>query len=67
MEIGHGCMVTKNYIYQRYGGIKSLGKLYSGYVIETEVKESGFREKIELLSVYFTASVNRVLGNIKIM
>ncbi len=27
MEIGHGCMVTKNYIYQRYGGIKSLGKL----------------------------------------
>ena len=67
MEIGHGCMVTKNYIYQRYGGIKSLGKLYSGYAIETEVKAAGFREKIGLPSVYFTASVNRALGDIKIM
>lgn len=67
MEIGHGCMVTKNYIYQRYGGIKSLGKLYSGYVVEAEVKEAGFREKIGLPSVYFSASVNRALGDIKIM
>lgn len=67
MEIGHGCMVTKNYIYQRYGGIKSLGKLYSGYAIEAEVKATGFREKIGLPSVYFTASVNSALGDIKIM
>lgn len=67
MEIGHGCMVTKNYIYQRYGGIKSLGKLYPGHAVETEVKEAGFREKIGLPSVYFTASVNRALGDIKIM
>ncbi len=67
MEIGHGCMVTKNYIYQRYGGIKSLGKLYSGYAIDAEVKAAGFREKIKLPSVYFTASVNRALGDIKIM
>lgn len=67
MEIGHGCMVTKNYIYQRYGGIKSLGKLYPGHAVEAEVKEAGFREKIGLPSVYFTASVNRALGDIKIM
>lgn len=67
MEIGHGCMVTKNYIYQRYGGIKSLGKLYPGYAVEAEVKEAGFREKIGLPSVYFSASVNRALGDIKIM
>lgn len=67
MEIGHGCMVTKNYIYQRYGGIKSLGKLYPGHAVEAEVKEAGFRERIGLPSVYFTASVNRALGDIKIM
>lgn len=67
MEIGHGCMVTRNYIYQRYGGIKSLGKLYSGYTIDAEVKAAGFREQIGLPSVYFTASVNRALGDIKIM
>ena len=67
MEIGHGCMVTRNYIYQRYGGIKSLEKLYSGYAIDAEVKAAGFREQIGLPSVYFTASVNRALGDIKIM
>lgn len=67
MEIGHGCMVTRNYIYQRYGGIKSLGKLYSGYAVDAEVKAAGFREQIGLPSVYFTASVNRALGDIKIM
>jgi len=67
MEIGHGCMVTKNYIYQRYGSIKSLEKLYPGYAIEAEVKASGFREKIGLPSVYFSAAVDRALGDIKIM
>jgi len=67
MEIGHGCMVTKNYIYQRYGSIKSLTKLYPGYAIEAEVKEAGFRERIGLPSVYFTAAMNRALGDIRIM
>ncbi len=67
MEIGHGCMVTKNYIYQRYGGIKSLEKLYPGYVIEAEVREAGFREKIGLPSVYFSAAMDRALGDIRIM
>ncbi len=67
MEIGHGCMVTKNYIYQRYGGIKSLGKLYPGYTIEAEVKAAGFREKIGLPSVYFSAAMDRALGDIRIM
>ena len=67
MEIGHGCMVTKNYIYQKYGGIKSLGKLYPGYTIEAEVRASGFREKIELPSAYFFAAVDRALGDIRIM
>ncbi len=67
MEIGHGCMVTKNYIYQRYGSIKSLEKLYPGYTIEAEVKEAGFREKIGLPSVYFSAAMDRALGDIRIM
>lgn len=67
MEIGHGCMVTKNYIYQRYGGIKSLVKVYSGYEVDAEVRKSGFREKIGLPSVYFSASVSRALADIKIM
>ena len=67
MDIGHGCMVTRNYIYQRYGGIKSLVKVYSGYGVDSEVRSAGFREKIGLPSVYFSASVNRALGDIKIM
>lgn len=67
MEIGQGCMVTKNYIYQRYGGIKSLVKVYSGYEVDSEVRTAGFREKLGLPSVYFSASVNRALADIKIM
>lgn len=67
MEIGHGCMVTRNYIYQRYGGIKSLVKVYSGYEVDSEVRVVGFREKIGLPSVYFSASVGRALADIKIM
>lgn len=67
MEIGHGCMVARNYIYQRYGGIKSLVKVYSGYEVDSEVRAVGFREKIGLPSVYFSASVNRALADIKIM
>ncbi len=67
MEIGHGCMVTRNYIYQRYGGIKSLVKVYSGYEVDSEVRADGFREKIGLPSVYFSASVSRALADIRIM
>ncbi len=67
MDIGHGCMVTRNYIYQKYGGIKSLEKLYPGYTIEAEVKAAGFREKIGLPSVYFSAAMDRALGDIRIM
>ncbi len=67
MDIGHGCMVTKNYIYQRYGGIKNLVKVYSGYEVDSEVRAAGFREKIGLPSVYFSASVSRALADIKIM
>lgn len=67
MDIGHGCMVAKNYIYQRYGGVKSLVKVYSGYEVDTEVRTAGFREKIGLPSVYFSASVSRALADIKIM
>ena len=67
MEIGHGCMVAKNYIYQKYGGIKSLVKVYSGYEVDSEVRSAGFREKIGLPSVYFSASVSRALADIKIM
>lgn len=67
MEIGHGCMVTRNYIYQRYGGIKSIIKVYSSYEVDSEVRAAGFREKIGLPSVYFSAAVGRALADIKIM
>lgn len=67
MDIGHGCMIARNYIYQRYGGIKSLVKIYSGYEVDSEVRAAGFREKIGLPSVYFSASVSRALADIKAM
>lgn len=65
LDIAHDCMVVRNYVYQRYGGIKSLGKLYPGYTIQNEMTASGLREKLNLPSVYFYPSVFNALREIK--
>ena len=33
-EIAEDYRTVKNYVYGRYGGVKSLGKLYPGYTIQ---------------------------------
>lgn len=56
---------VKNYVYQRYGGIKSLSKIYPGYTVQNEMTESGFRACLGLPSVYFYLAVFDALGDIK--
>lgn len=56
---------VKNYVYQRYGGIRSLPKLYPGYTIQNEMTRSGLREQLEMPSVYFYLAVFDALGDIK--
>ena len=44
---------VKNYVYQQYGGIRSLSKLYPGYTVQNEMTRRGLRERLGMPSVYF--------------
>jgi len=64
-EIARDYCRVKNYVYQRYGGIRSLPKLYPGYTVQNEMTESGLRAQLGLPSVYFYLAVFDALGDIK--
>lgn len=65
LDIARGCMAVRNDIFQRYGGIKSLGKIYPGYTVQNEMTASGLRERLNLPSVYFYPAVFDALREIK--
>ncbi len=65
LDVANGCMMVRNYVYQGYGGIKSLGKLYPGYTVQNEMTAGGLREKLNLPSVYFYPAVFNALREIK--
>lgn len=64
-EIAKDYRAVRNYVYQRYGGIKSLPKIYPGYTVQNEMTASGLRAKLGLPSVYFYLAVFDALGDIK--
>lgn len=65
VEIAKDYSTVKNYVYQRYGGIKSLPKIYPGYTVQNEMTASGLRASLGLPSVYFYLAVFDALGDIK--
>ena len=65
LEVAADYCRVKNYVYRRYGGIGSLGKLYPGYTVQNEMTRSGLREELEMPSVYFYLAVFDALGDIK--
>lgn len=65
MEIAKDYSAVKNYVYQRYGGIRSLPKIYPGYTVQNEMTASGLRKDLGLPSVYFYLAVFDALGDIK--
>lgn len=64
-EIARDYRAVKNYVYQRYGGIKSLPKIYPGYTVQNEMTASGLRASLGLPSVYFYLAIFDALGDIK--
>lgn len=64
-EIAADYTKVKNQVYQRYGGIRSLSKLYPGYTVQNEMTKSGLREALGLPSVYFYLAVFDALRDIK--
>ena len=65
MDIAEDYRKVKNYVYDRFGGIGSLSKIYPGYTVQNEMTESGYREKLGMPSVYFYLAVFDALGDIK--
>ena len=64
-EIAEDYRAVKNYVYSRYSGVGSLGKLYPGYTVQNEMTESGLRGTLKMPSVYFYLAVFDALGDIK--
>ncbi len=64
-EIARDCQKVKNYVYARYGGIGSLGKLYPGYTIQNEMTKNGLRQELGLPSVYFYLAMFDALKDIR--
>lgn len=64
-EIARDYCQVKNYVYQRYGGIHSLSKIYPGYTVQNEMTAGGLRKKLGLPSVYFYCAIFDALGDIK--
>lgn len=64
-EIAKDYSTVKNYVYQRYGGIKSLPKIYPGYTVQNEMTACGLRASLDLPSVYFYLAIFDALGDIK--
>lgn len=65
VEIAADYCRVKNYVYQRYGGINGLAKLYPGYTIQNEMTKCGFREQLRLPTVFFYNAIFDALGDIK--
>ncbi len=65
LDIAEDYKKVKNYVYARFGGISSLSKLYPGYTVQNEMTASGYRDLLELPSVYFYLAVFDALGEIK--
>lgn len=65
IDIARSCMIVRNHVYQKYGGIKNIGKIYPGYTVQNEMTSSGLREKLALPSVYFYPAVFNALRDIK--
>ncbi len=65
IEIAEGYKNVKNYVYARFGGIKSLAKLYPGYTIQNEMTKSSLRQKMGLPAVYFYLAIFDALADIK--
>ncbi len=64
-EIAENCKSVKNYVYSRFGGIKSLTKIYPGYTVQNEMTNSGLRSELGLPSVYFYLAIFDAVADIK--
>lgn len=65
IDIAKDYKTVKNYVYNRYGGIRSKSKLYPGYTIQNEMTVCGLRQQLNLPSVYYYLAVYEAIADIK--
>lgn len=65
LDIAEDYRQVKNYVYVRFGGIRSLSKIYPGYTVQNEMTASGYREILGMPAVYFYLAVFDALADIK--
>ena len=65
LEIAEDYCKVKNYVYQRYSGVKSLPKIYPGYTIQNEMTAGNLRAELGMPSVYFYLAIFDAIGDIK--
>lgn len=56
---------VKNYVYDHFGGIGSLSKIYPGYTVQNEMTATDLRSTLGLPSVYFYLAIFDALADIK--
>ena len=65
LDIAEDYRKVKNYVYDRFSGIGSLAKIYPGYTVQNEMTDSGYRESLNMPSVYFYLAIFDALADIK--
>ncbi len=65
LSIAKDYNTVKQFVYRKYGGIRSISKLYPGYTVQNEMTECGLRQELMLPSVYYYLAVFDALGDIK--
>ena len=65
MAIAADYRTVKNYVYERYGGIRSLDKLYPGYTVQNELTKCGLRKSLGLPAAYFYLAMFEALVDIR--
>lgn len=63
--IATDCCKVKNYVYERYSGVKKLNSLTPVYTILNEMRYCGLREQLNLPAVYYELAVADAVTNIK--
>lgn len=56
---------VKNYVYGRYSGIGSVGKLTPVYSILNEMRYCGLRQQLNMPTVYYELAIAEAVGDIK--
>lgn len=56
---------VKNYVYGRYSGIASVGRLTPVYSILNEMRRCGLRQQLNMPTVYYELAIAEAVGDIK--